>query len=77
MSLGIFILIYFICAVLSYLFFNILITTNKEVDPEFDEAMDNGSAKMLALLFTSLIWPISVACIIYDNIGRSFKNERD
>ena len=77
MTLGMCVLIYFIFAILAYIFFSILITTNRGVDPEFDEAMDNGSARMLALIFTSLIWPVSIGVIIYENIGGSFKNERD
>lgn len=77
MSLGVILIIYFLIAILAYLFFSTLIAVNKGVDREFDEAMEDGSARMLALIFSSLIWPISIGVIIYDNVVEVFKNGRN
>lgn len=63
-----YIIVYFIISAIVYLTMSFLVNTNKGIDFEFDELMDNGSVRMLALLIVSILWPITVPIIIINNI---------
>lgn len=71
------IFIYGLFSVLTYFGLSLLINLNQGIDREFDEAFEDNSARMLALLVSSLFWPITIICIIINNIKEEFKNGRN
>ena len=67
--------IYFLLAVLTYFALNLFV--NPKIQDEFDKQDDASSARMMATTFSSLLWPIAWAALIYDFIREVFKNGRD
>lgn len=57
----------FIC-VFMYLLLACLLNSNLGTDMEFDEAMSDNSARALALLISSVFWPIVLPIIIINNL---------
>ena len=60
--------IYLLFVILTYFILALLIKTNQGVDPEDNAAFQDNAARMMALLFASIIWPITIILIIYNNV---------
>ena len=58
---------YIIVAIFTYIFVNFMLISDLD-DREFDEVMNDSSAKLLALLTISLCWPVTVPIILFNNI---------
>ena len=71
------IFVYGLFSVLTYFGLSLLINLNQGIDREFDKAFEDNGARMLALLVSSLFWPITIICIIINNIKEVFKNGRN
>lgn len=67
--------IYCLLAVLTY--FALSLFVNPKVQDVFDKQDDADSARMMATMFCSLLWPIAWATLIYDFITEVFKNGRN
>lgn len=63
--------IYSLFAVLVYFLLAILINVNKGINAEDD------AARMMALLFASTAWPITIILIIYNNIKGDLKDGKN
>ena len=71
------IFVYGLFSVLTYFGLSLLINLNQGIDREFDKTFEDNGARMLALLVSSLFWPITIICIIINNIKEVFKNGRN
>lgn len=60
--------IYSLLIVLFYFLFTLLINVNKDINAKADESFQDNAARMKALLFASIIWPITIILIIYNNV---------
>lgn len=60
--------IYSLLIVLFYFLFTLLINVNKDINAKADESFQDNTARMKALLFASIIWPITIILIIYNNV---------
>ena len=69
--------IYSLFVVLTYFILALLIRTNQGVDPEADAAFQDNAARMMALLFASIIWPITIISIIYNNVKGDLKDGKN
>lgn len=69
--------IYSLFVILTYFILVLLIKTNQGVDPEADEAFQDNAARMIALLFASIIWPITIISIIYNNVKGDLKDGKN
>lgn len=63
--------IYSLFAVLVYFLLAILINVNRGINAEDD------AARMMALLFASIAWPITIISIIYNNIKGDLKDGKN
>ena len=63
--------IYSLFVVLTYFILALFIKTNQRVDSE------DNAARMMALLFASIIWPITIISIIYNNVKRRFRRWKE
>ena len=63
--------IYSLFVILTYFILALLIKTNQGVGPE------DNAARMMALLFASIIWPITIILIIYNNVKRRFRKWKE
>lgn len=66
--------IYFLFIVLTYFILAMLIKTNQGIGPEVDEAFQDNAARMMALLFASILWPVTIILIIYNNLKGDLKD---
>ena len=69
--------IYSLFVILTYFILALLIKTNQGVDPEDNAAFQDNSARMMALLFASIIWPITIILIIYNNVKGDLKDGKN
>ena len=69
--------IYSLFAVLVYFLLAILINVNRGINAEDDAAFQDDAARMMALLFASIIWPITIISIIYNNVKRRFRKWKE
>lgn len=69
--------IYSLFAVLVYFLLAILINVNKDINAEDDAAFQDDAARMMALLFASIAWPITIILIIYNNIKGDLKDGKN
>ena len=69
--------IYSLFVILTYFILALLIKTNQGVDPEADAAFQDNTARMMALLVASIIWPISIILIIYNNVKGDLKDGKN
>ena len=60
--------IYSLLIVLFYFLFTLLINVNKDINAKADESFQDNTARMKALLFASIIWPITIILLIYNNV---------
>ena len=63
--------IYSLFVVLTYFILALFIKTNQRVDSE------DNAARMMALLFASIAWPITIILIIYNNIKGDLKDGKN
>ena len=64
----VFLITYLIIAVFMYVFVNFMVTSEQEVNMEFDRDIGDERTKMFALLIISAIWPISICMIMFNNL---------
>lgn len=69
--------IYSLFAVLVYFLLAILINVNRDINAEDDAAFQDDAARMMALLFASIAWPITIILIIYNNIKGDLKDGKN
>ena len=69
--------IYSLFAVLVYFLLAILINVNRSINAEDDAAFQDDAARMVALLFASIAWPITIILIIYNNIKGDLKDGKN
>lgn len=69
--------IYSLFVILTYFILALLIKTNQGVDSEADAAFQDNAARMIALLFASIIWPITIISIIYNNVKGDLENGKN
>lgn len=69
--------IYSLFAVLVYFLLAILINVNRGINAEDDAAFQDDAARMVALLFASIAWPITIILIIYNNIKGDLKDGKN
>lgn len=69
--------IYSLFAVLVYFLLAILINVNRGINAEDDAAFQDDAARMMALLFASIAWPIIIISIIYNNVKRRFRKWKE
>ena len=69
--------IYSLFAVLVYFLLAILINVNKGINTEDDVAFQDDAVRMMALLFASIAWPITIILIIYNNIKGDLKDGKN
>lgn len=69
--------IYSLFAVLVYFLLAILINVNRGINAEADAAFQDNAARMMALLFASIIWPITIISIIYNNVKGDLKDGKN
>ena len=70
-----FFIFYSFSCVCIYLLLSCLLNSNLGTDREFDEAMSDNSARLLALLISSIFWPIVLPILIINNLRKEDKNE--
>ena len=70
-----FFIFYSFSCVCIYLLLSGLLNSNLGTDREFDEAMSDNSARLLALLISSIFWPIVLPILIINNLRKEDKNE--
>lgn len=66
----VFCFIYITAILITYIGISLLVNVNVGVDREFDSAMSDRATRMCAILFVSIIWPITIPIIIINNIRR-------
>ena len=69
--------IYSLLAVLAYFLLAILININRGINAEDDATFQDDAARMVALLFASIAWPITIILIIYNNIKGDLKDGKN
>ena len=69
--------IYSLFVILTYFILALLIKTNQGVDSEDNAAFQDNAARMMALLFASIIWPITIILIIYNNVKGDLKDGKN